>query len=47
MYGVLAFNFGSGFGGASGTIAEDSLTVNYSEVLQHSDFYNAVYRREK
>lgn len=47
MYGVLAFDFGSGFGGASGSIAEDSLTVNYGAIMEHSDFYDGVYRREK
>ncbi len=46
-HGVLAFDFGSGFGGASGSIAEDSLTVNYGEIMEHSDFYDGVYRREK
>ena len=50
MDGVVAFDFGSGFGGprgASGSIAEDSLTVNYGVIMQHSDFYDGVYRREK
>ena len=49
-HGVLAFSFGSGFGGergASGSIAEDSLTVNYGVIMQHSDFYDGVYRLEK
>ena len=46
-HGVLGFDFGSSFGDASGSITNDSLTVNYGVFMEHSDFYDGVYRREK
>ena len=48
--GVVVFDFGSGFGGprgASGSIAADSLMVNYGEIMQHSDFLDGVYIRAR
>ncbi len=34
-------------GDATGTLRQDLLEVRYSEMMQHSDFDNAVYRRTK
>ena len=47
--GVVTFDFDpvSVVPEARGSIAEDSLTVDYDEVMEHSDFYDGVYRRER
>jgi hypothetical protein len=41
--GVIAFDFGSGPGGATGSVQGDLLTVRYNQNMQLSDFEDAVY----
>jgi hypothetical protein len=44
--GQVLFNFGSeSRGGATGIIKGDLLEVEFSELMRHSDFEDAVYRR--
>ena len=43
---TLDFN-ADGSWDASGTLNGDLLEVRYSEMMQHSDFENAVYRRSQ
>jgi len=46
--GVIAFSFaGDSRWGAIGTLRGDSLEVRYTEIMEHSDFENAVYRRSQ
>ena len=33
--------------GATGTLTDDSFTVKYNDIMQHSDFYDGVYMRER
>ena len=40
-----AWTWDQGF--AMGTLKEDLLEVRYSDIMQHSDFENAVYRRSQ
>jgi hypothetical protein len=40
---TITFRFGGDV--ATGTLKGDLLEVRYSEMMQHSDFENAVYRR--
>jgi hypothetical protein len=40
---TITFRFGDQV--ATGTVKGDLLEVRYSEIMQHSDFENAVYRR--
>ena len=42
---TITFRFGDQF--ATGTLKGDLLEVRYSDILQHSDFENAVYRRSQ
>jgi hypothetical protein len=43
---TITFRFDD-FGIATGTLNGDLLEVRYSEIMQHSDFENAVYRRSE
>ena len=46
--GTITFLFdGSWSQGATGTLKGDLLEVRYSDIMQHSDFENAVYRRSQ
>jgi hypothetical protein len=45
-YDTIGFRFG-GQSTATGTLKGDLLEVRYSEMMQHSDFENAVYRRSQ
>ena len=44
---TFRFDGGGGQGFATGTLKGDLLEVRYSEIMQHSDFENAVYRRSQ
>ena len=44
---TFRFDDGGGQGFATGTLKGDLLEVRYSEIMQHSDFENAVYRRSQ
>ena len=43
LNGALGFDFGVGSEGTSGSISGDTLTIRYSERMEHSDFENAIY----
>lgn len=43
-YDTILFMFG-GASTATGTLKEDLLEVRYSDIMVHSDFENAIYRR--
>jgi len=43
---TISFSF-DGHEGATGTFQGDSLAIVYTELMQHSDFENAVYRRSQ
>ena len=46
--GVIAFAFADDSRwGAVGTIRGDSIEVRYGEIMEHSDFEDAVYRRSQ
>jgi hypothetical protein len=46
---TITFRFNGGWtwdrGDATGTLKGDLLEIRYSDIMQHSDFENAVYRR--
>ena len=48
---TITFRFDGGWTGdrgiAAGTLKGDLLEVRYSDIMQHSDFENAVYRRSQ
>jgi hypothetical protein len=45
---AIVFSFaGDSRWGAVGTVRGDSLEVRYNEIMEHSDFENAVYRRSQ
>lgn len=48
-HGRVDFDFSppDGRSDAVGTLNGDSLEVQYSDMMQHSDFENAVYRRSQ
>jgi hypothetical protein len=41
--GVIAFDFGGGPKGATGSVEGNLLTVRYNEIMNQSDFEDAVY----
>ena len=45
-YDTIGFRFG-GQDNATGTLKEDLLEVRYSDMMQQSDFENAVHRRSR
>jgi hypothetical protein len=38
---------GTGAWGATGTLTDDSFTVKYNDIMQQSDFQDAVYTRDR